>query len=62
VTPPDDRGAPERPPCRVLLDAVLGALEVDGHVYGSRPCQTCRFVSGVAGRSFGCVAFAESRR
>lgn len=36
--------------------AVAGALEADPHTFSSRPCQTCRLVSGLLGRDFGCVA------
>ncbi len=47
--------------CMSVLDAVLRAIGEDGHVFGSRPCETCRVVTAIAGRSFGCIAFAEKR-
>lgn len=46
---------------RLVLEAVAGALEADPHQFSTRPCATCRAVSGMLGRDFGCVARARSR-
>lgn len=45
----------------LLVDAALRLIEGDSHEFGSRPCVTCRTVSSLVGRSFGCVAFAEKK-
>ena len=31
-------------------------LEADMHYFSTRPCETCRNISGLIGRPFGCVA------
>ena len=36
--------------------AILGAYGIDGHVFGSRPCPTCRKMTEILGAPFGCVA------
>lgn len=45
----------------MVFDAVLRALEADGHSWSARPCETCHFVSSVVGRPFGCSAEAIRR-
>ena len=43
-----------------IANAVAGVLERDPHMYGTRPCQTCKVVSGLIGRDFGCVFYAKT--
>jgi hypothetical protein len=38
----------------LILEAALRVLDEDGHQWSSRPCSTCRFVSSVYGKPFGC--------
>lgn len=38
------------------IAAVLRLIESDPHQWSARPCQTCRAVSTLAGRAFGCEA------
>ena len=40
---------------RVVVNAALRALDGDIHEYGTRGCETCRFVTQIAGWDFGCV-------
>lgn len=47
---------------RVLFNAVLGMLQEDPHTWSTRPCQTCRAISGIIGEPFGCYLYAEQRR
>lgn len=42
-------------------EIVAKCIESDPHVFGTRPCQTCRVVSSVLGRPFGCVARLAAR-
>lgn len=42
-----------------ILAAVLTVLEEDPHQFSTRPCQTCKVVSSLAGRPFGCAAKAK---
>lgn len=46
----------------VLLDVVLRELQVDPHQWSDRPCSTCRSISGVIGKPFGCYLYAEQRK
>ena len=39
---------------RALAEAVASVVECDPHQWSARPCQSCRVVSGLLGRSFGC--------
>ena len=50
----EDINAKEDSLLRVLAESVASVIERDPHQYTSRPCQTCRVVSGLLGRSFGC--------
>ena len=43
----------------IVIDAVVNAIQNDGHIYGNRPCETCRAVSGIMGRPFGCYKYQE---
>lgn len=43
------------------LRAAFATLETDGHMFSSRPCETCRNVSNVTGRPFGCTLRAMRR-
>jgi len=37
------------------MNAILDLLQVDPHQWSARGCQTCRAVSALAGRPFGCL-------
>ena len=40
----------------MAIDMALQAVEQDPHQFGTRPCETCRVVTQLCGRPFGCVA------
>jgi len=42
----------------VLLDPILRLLEADPHQFSERPCPTCRTISALAGKAFGCSQMA----
>jgi hypothetical protein len=42
----------------VLIDAALRLLQEDPHRWSDRPCPTCRSVSEIAGKPFGCVLYS----
>jgi hypothetical protein len=46
----------------LIVEAMLDLLQTDGHQWSSRPCDTCRAISGLAGRTFGCIRYAEEHR
>lgn len=38
----------------LVAETVARTMETDPHQFGKRPCQTCRAISGLVGRAFGC--------
>ena len=56
-----DEEATIRAAVKVLVGAMLDLLQEDGHHWSNRPCQTCTAISGLAGRPFGCVKFAQDK-
>lgn len=40
---------------RVLVGAALDLIQADPHQWSKRPCATCRAVSSIVGRPFGCL-------
>jgi hypothetical protein len=41
----------------ILMDAVLNAIQEDPHAWSMRPCPTCRTISGIIGKPFGCYEY-----
>ncbi len=46
----------------VLLEVATDAIYEDPHQWSARPCATCRFVSGIIGKPFGCIKFNHEQR
>jgi len=44
-----------------VAELVARLWESDPHDLGTRPCSTCRTVTGILGRPFGCVARAATK-
>lgn len=47
---------------RTLMEASLHLVESDPHIWSTRPCATCKAVSSILGRSFGCQKKMEEKR
>lgn len=47
---------------KVLLEAVTDVLDRDPHCWSYRPCDTCRLVSTIIGKPFGCIRKAQEQR
>ena len=45
----------------VWMDTVLGVIQSDPHQWSRRPCETCRAVTSIIGRPFGCYKYQEER-
>jgi len=45
-----------------VIDVVQKLLEGDSHQFSTRPCQTCRTISDLISRPFGCSAKALLRK
>lgn len=56
----DSDAAAIRGTASIVVEAILRLLDEDPHDFTSRPCQTCRAVTSLAGRAFGCVRVAKS--
>ena len=39
---------------RVLMGTALDLIQADPHHWSERPCGTCRSISAIVGRPFGC--------
>lgn len=50
-----------RAAANMLVGAVLDLLQADPHSWSERPCPTCRPISAIVGRPFGCYLYAERR-
>ncbi len=40
----------------LMAETALQMIEKDPHQYSSRPCETCRVISSLIGRPFGCMS------
>ncbi len=47
---------------KLEVEAILNLIQADPHQWSDRPCPTCRAISTLAGRPFGCSALARMRR
>jgi len=47
---------------RIVMEAALSIIQADPHVWSSRPCSTCRVISEMVGRPFGCILYARQRK
>lgn len=43
---------------RVLMESALSVIDGDGHMFGTRPCESCRIITSLRGKPFGCVRVA----
>lgn len=46
----------------ILMDSILSLLQEDPHGWSTRPCSTCRTISGLISRPFGCYKYAEDKK
>lgn len=45
----------------LLVTAILDIIQGDPYSWSERPCQSCRTISGLIGKPFGCYKYAEKR-
>ena len=43
----------------IIVDAALNLIQSDPHQWSERPCSTCRAVTTLIGRRFGCYAYTK---
>ena len=46
---------------KLLIDAILDVIQSDPHQWSSRPCGTCRTISGLIDKPFGCYEYQRAR-
>lgn len=44
-----------------ITEAILNLIQEDPHQWSTRPCSTCRTISGLIGRNFGCCLYVERK-
>jgi hypothetical protein len=47
---------------RIIMGAALDLIQSDPHQWSERPCSTCRAVTALLGRPFGCILYEEERK
>jgi len=43
----------------IIMDPILELIQNDPHQWSTRPCQTCKAISSMIGKPFGCVKKAK---
>lgn len=51
-----------RAAANLVLDAVLDLLQEDQHSWSDRPCPTCRPITAMLGKPFGCYRYQQRRK
>jgi len=46
----------------VVMEPALRLLQGDPHSWSERPCDTCRTISSIVGKPFGCYVYALERQ
>lgn len=46
----------------IILKTVLDLIQDDPHLWSKRPCSTCRSISAIINKPFGCVLKADQER
>jgi len=45
----------------LVIGSVLRLLQDDGHQWSSRSCSTCKTITSIVGKPFGCIEYARRR-
>lgn len=45
----------------ILMDVALELLQRDPHQWSTRPCSTCRAISSIIGKPFGCYLYQKEK-
>lgn len=46
----------------VLIDTIANTIYADPHQWSKRPCLTCKAITGILGKPFGCDRYREERK
>lgn len=58
----EDRKLTIKAAALVLLEGALSQLQEDPHQWSTRPCPTCRAITSMLGKSFGCYLYADRKK
>lgn len=47
---------------RVIMKPVLDLIQEDPHLWSTRPCPTCKAISSIIGKPFGCTLKALEKK
>jgi hypothetical protein len=45
----------------ILIEPILTLLQNDPHQWSTRPCPTCRAITSIIGKPFGCILKAKQK-
>ncbi len=45
----------------VLIDTIVNIIYTDSHQWSKRPCETCKAITAILGKPFGCNRYQEER-
>ena len=46
----------------ILLETVANTIYADPHQWSKRPCETCKAITGILGKTFGCYRYQEKQQ
>ena len=46
----------------IIMDVVVETIGIDGHQWSDRPCSTCRAITGLIGRPYGCYWYQDKKK
>ena len=44
---------------QIVIDPILKLIQEDPHQWSTRGCETCRTISSLLGKEFGCILYAK---
>ncbi len=45
----------------IIVDVIADVLYADLHSWSKRPCKTCRIITSIIGKPFGCIRYRKER-
>lgn len=46
----------------IIVESVLNLIQKDPHQWSARPCSTCRAISSIINKPFGCILYAIEKK
>lgn len=45
----------------IIIDTVINVIYADPHQWSKRPCETCKVITGILGKPFGCYRYQQAK-